>query len=454
MNLRIKNYTLPLTFMLALGRVGGPALKAADTNELASPGQVVQAALAHSHQLKQADQEVRAAEARQKQASAQAMPKLSVDGRAAAYEGLTSTALGPQFEIPAIPERYGAGVGLTQPAYTGGRIAGQKAQAQSQRQAAEKNRLGSESDVIRRALMNYWEWSKAYYVVGSLDSSVERMESLVREMENRQKSGLATDNDVLSTEVSLDQTRLLREDAIRRVALSLASLRNLTGHDWGAHTVPAAPPDHHDPALPPVTNLLQTAWAHRSELAASEFDIRAAEANVRTARADFYPQITLTARYETARPNLVNIPPRDRWEDDAYVGATLGWSVFDWGLTRNRVQEARTRVEQARIRQSQWRDMIELEVRQAIISVESAGAKLLVAERAEKSALRNLEVSQSLWTNGMLRQSELLDAHSRLTAAQFEALSARADGILMRTALDYAIGAWEPGGHRASTSTP
>ncbi|MBU4428880.1 MAG: TolC family protein, partial [Verrucomicrobia bacterium] len=66
--------------------------------------------------------------------------------------------------------------------------------------------------------------------------------------------------------------------------------------------------------------------------------------------------------------------------------------------------------------------------------------RLTVTERAEHSARRNLESATDLWTNGLLRHSELLDAHTKLTDAQYATETARADVIIAQTTLDYATG--------------
>lgn len=404
------------------------------------PELVVSNTLAYSRQIKTADLDIQAAEARQKQAQAQALPKLSADSKASWYTGLKDSSFGPAFTIPAIEDRYGAGVSINQPAYTGGRITSQKQGATFQKQAALSNRDATEADLRYRALSAYWSWSKAYYGVETLQASVQRTEALSKETRDRLGAGMATENDALSTEVLLDQTRLQLAAARRGVQLALSTLTFLTGRDFPSNSLPRQAAVVPEPVLAAEPALIAGALKNRPELEASRLDAKAAETAVKTARSEYYPQLGLTARYEEARPNQMIIPPQDQWDGDGFAGITLNWSLFDWGLTRAKVKEASTRTAQAQLRRDQWQDQIIWETRQARINLVDAQERVVVANRAEASARKNLESATALFKNGLLRYSEMLDANAKLTVAQNEAIATRADAILARAALEHAIG--------------
>lgn len=427
-----------IAMLLFIGPITGGL--AEEPGLVIEPELVVSNTLAYSRQIKTADLDIQAAEARQKQAQAQALPKLSADGKASWYTGLKESSFGPAFTIPAIEDRYGAGVSINQPAYTGGRLTSQKQGATFQKQAARSNRETTEADLRYRALSAYWSWSKAYYGVATLNASVQRTEALSKETRDRLGAGMATESDALSTEVLLDQTRLQLAAARRGVQLALATLTLLTGRDFPSNSLPRQAAAVPEAVLADEPALIASALRHRPELEASRLDAKAAESAVKTARSEYYPQLGLTARYENARPNQMIIPPRDQWDGDGFAGITLNWSLFDWGLTRGKVKEASTRTAQAQLRRDQWQDQIVWETRQARINLVDARERVVVANRAEESARKNLESATALFKNGLLRHSEMLDANAKLTVAQNEAIATRADAILARAALEHAIG--------------
>lgn len=413
---------------------------AADAARVVTPWQIVSNTVVHSQRLKMSDREVDAATARRDQARAQALPLLSADAKASRYTGLHDSQFGPALNIPAIENRYGAGVTISQPAYTGGRIKSQKESAAFQTSAARHERRGAEADVVLQASTAYWNWSKAYYSVESLNAAVARVESHAKDMRNLHEAGLATDNDSLATDVMLDQTRLRLEEARRRVEIANARITFLTGHSLPADSIPeqAAPAD---PGLTTEAMLIEMAQTNRAERAALEMEARAAESQIKAARAEYSPQLSLVARYEDSRPNLMNIPPQDKWQDDAFVGVSVSWNLFDWGLRRAKVAEASSRSAQARLRVEQVEDQIALEVREARIDLQDARQRVTVAERFAESARRNHQSATDLWHNGLARHSDVLDAHDQLTTAEYEIIAARADVALAKAALDHAVGA-------------
>ena len=405
-----------------------------------SPQQIVSNAVAYSQRLKVLDRDVEAATAQQRQARAQGLPQLSADAQVAQYVGLTDSDFGPAITIPAIDTRYGAGVQIKQPLYTGGRIKGQQASAVFRQGAARENRRGAGADVVDEALRAYWNWAKAFFLAASLQSSVERMEAHSKDIWSLYKAGLATDNDALATDVQLDRTRLSLDSASRRIEVCAAKIAFLTGQTLPADSRPQPAEPPRDFVLPPEAGMLAAAHTNRAERAAITLEAHAAEAQVKATRGEYYPQFALIGRYDVARPNMMNIPPTDSWQDDAFVGLGVTWNIFDWGLRKAKVTEASARSAQARIRVQQVEDRINLEVREARINLQDARQRFTVATRGERSAQRNLQAVTDLWQNGLARHSEVLDAHDQLTATQYEVISAQSDVELARAALDHALG--------------
>lgn len=434
----INKYFLVRT-LIAAWCIGLPVWILAE-DHLITPEQIVSRTLAHSYQLKAATKEIAAAEAKQAETRAQALPQLTTDVRAMRYTGLYDSAFGPFFLIPAIDSRYNAGVSLSQPAYTGGRISNQKEGAYFQKRAAEEIRRGNEADFTLQALAAYWNWSKVYYSLEALKAAVTRMEAHARDINNLYQAGLATDNDTLATEVLLDQTRLRLDEAKRGIEMARARIAFLSGQELPQESEPSKYEAQGESIRPPETELLTTAKTNRAEPAARQWELKAAEAQVKVSRAEYYPQVALTARYEQARPNLLNIPPVDKWQDDGFAGIALSWNIFDWSLTRARVAQATARSAQAKLRLDQVQEDIVLQVREANIDLQNVKARVTVAERVESSARRNLAATTDLWQNGLARHSELLDAHAQFTNAQSEVIAAKADLAIAQAALQHAIG--------------
>ena len=406
-----------------------------------TPATIVSATVEHSLALKASSREMEAAEAREKQAVARGLPSVNFDARAGRYVGLKDVVFAQGVVIPAVENQFNASVSILQPIFTGGLVSGYKEGAAYQRKAAGLLRDSARSDAVFYALSAYWTWSKAFHAVDVLNASVARMQSHADDIRNMQQAGLVTDNDMLATDVLVDRTRLQLEQARRNVDLARARIAFLTGRELLPGTAPerAASPAPVDVELLPETVLLDKA-RQRPEYAARDLETKSAESLARVAKSGFYPQVYLTARYEQANPNFLYIPPTDAWHGDAYAGVSIAWNLLDWGLARGKSDEAAARAAQAKLKLQQLDEQTALEIREAVVFLNDALGRVALTGRALTSADRNLVVTTDLWQNGVARHSEVLDAHAKLTEAQYEETVARSDVALARAALNHATG--------------
>ena len=414
------------------------AVQAAATNVVV-PDDVVAAALAHSPELHSAAKQVEAAAARERAARAGQYPSVALDLRASRYAGLEEASLGPGIVIPEIDNRFSAAVILSQPLYTGERITSLQRSTAWQRAAAGAQRRSTETTLRLQALRAYWDWSKSFFQADSLRASVARVEAHAADMHNLHEAGLATDNDALATDVLLDQTRLRLEDAQARIDLARARIGFLTGCEPAPDAMPLQPAPA-APAVPDEADALAAAHTNRPERAAQAADLQAAAAQAQAVAADRRPQVFLRAGYEQAQPNPYFFPPAEQWDDDAFAGVVVSWTIFDAGLDRAHLAEAHARVDQARLRLQAVDDEIALDVKAGRIALANALRRVPVAEHAEQSARRNIESATDLWDSGLARHADVLDAQASLIDAQYQTIAARADVALARAELEFALG--------------
>jgi len=415
---------------------------AVESERTVTSQEVVSEALAHSYQLKIADIETQVQEFKVKEAAAGALPSLNIAASVSRYNGLQDLVLAPIISIPAVEDRYGVYAELSQVLFTGGRISNSRRAAVLDKASAEASMEATDADLRLQTLTAYWNWSKAFLALAALEASAKTIESHCNNVQNQLKSGLATENDALSSEVLLDQTNLKLQDAQRNLNLARAEVAFVIGHDLPLEVIPEKPDLAGLASIPPEPkqSVIEDALAVRPEKASSESAYKSAKAQVGVTRSAYYPQVSLVARYEEGRPNAMFFPPVNEWNEDTFVGAVLSWNIFEGGLTHAKVMETTQRAKQAKLRVQQVSDSIALEVKEARIRLDSAIARISVAQRAEKSALRNLEVSRNQLASGTARHSDVLDAESRYADATYELAVSGADAALAKAVMDHAMG--------------
>ena len=124
------------------------------------------------------------------------------------------------------------------------------------------------------------------------------------------------------------------------------------------------------------------------------------------------------------------------------VGAlTFGVSIpiFDGGLTRERVKEAKAGVEGAKARQEQTRRGIALEVQNAALDVETQRKRLDAATVALTAATAARKLAQQRFESQVGLYIEVTDAQSELTAAQAAQVEATYDLLTAKAQLARAL---------------
>ncbi len=119
----------------------------------------------------------------------------------------------------------------------------------------------------------------------------------------------------------------------------------------------------------------------------------------------------------------------------------LSWRFFDGGANRAEAREARAVARQAAVRRDETALQIQLEVQQALDSLETSSDSLATAEARAEAARAAFRIAGRKRDEGVINQVEFIDARSSLTGAELN-LNVTSFELLARQAeLDYATAA-------------
>jgi outer membrane protein len=119
---------------------------------------------------------------------------------------------------------------------------------------------------------------------------------------------------------------------------------------------------------------------------------------------------------------------------------TLGWPIFDSGITKARVKEAKQDEEQARIQYDQTLEGISQEVRQAMANLTDASQRLDSATKQVQYTEENLRLARLRYQAGEGILLQVTDAETLLTQARNQEVSARYDYLAAYSQLQHAVG--------------
>jgi len=304
----------------------------------------------------------------------------------------------------------------------------------AQEQSARAARIAliaavSESYLRHQAALNKEQLTK------EILSSRETTLRLVRlKRENAQASSL----DEQESEGQVEQARIQFIAANKETLQSGNALQLLLGEKALAKGVSQIPCSTEvlgelAPGLP--SDLLQ----RRPDLMAAEHRMRAANADIGVARAAFFPQISLTAMWGAASPELSQLFSAENRKWQFAPQATL--PLFSGGKNRAYLDIVKLRKNASIADYEQTVQVAFTEVNDSLVETKAAREILEAQHRlrsVEETALSNAKLRYETGVDGYPR---LLDAQVRYSSAMLEVVNAWADLHASRIHLFKAIGA-------------
>jgi outer membrane protein len=286
------------------------------------------------------------------------------------------------------------------------------------------------------ALQTYYAAQATQAAVVSANEAERAAGESYRAADARYNVGVATPADRLQAQTALSQATLNRIRAEGEARNALGALANALG--FGAQQamvladLPAAPTE--TSFQQQVDGLINEAQARRPDLRAAEAQVKSAEAGVDLARAQGRPTISLAAG--------------PSWQESAGVvtrgnsiGLSLNVPIFAGFDTTYRVRSAAAQAEVRAAQRDRIRNQVALDVWRAYQSLTTATQSLKTTADLVASAEQSAKVALGRYKAGVGTVLDLLTAQSALASARLQRIQAQLDWNVYRATLAQAMGA-------------
>ncbi len=380
-----------------------------------SHGQCVEMAVSHSQSIKRAQNAASQADLDREIANRAILPKLDASG--------TALYLTPDIDMGGqkmqMRGAYVAGLQLIQPIYTGGKIsAGKKLAAIGHDVAGEQLRM-SRADVIANASDAYWTYIAVGSKVKMLEHYVVMMDSLMNQITTAVEAGMTTNNELLRINSKRSTLQYQLQKANSGLSLCRMALCNWIGADENTMilTVDSLP----ECTLP---ESLVNDVTNRPELRLLQYQVQAAEQQIKMARADYLPTVALSLGYNYYG-NIkmkgiadvgggVMVPFSQEMRDGMGMGMfSVKIPLWSWGEGNRKVKKGRLALENAQLDLDEKRRLLTLEATQATSNVVDGLTMVQTAQLSLQENNENLRVMQNRHNEGMATLSDLLEAQSQ-----------------------------------------
>jgi len=257
--------------------------------------------------------------------------------------------------------------------------------------------------------------------VEAAKAQLETARALHTQALDLKNAGTVAGIDVLRAEVrlSLEQRRTTAAgNAFEKAKLQLARMIGLPLRQEFTldEKVPGLP-------LPQLTleEIVSQAYAQRPDYLAAEQRLKAAEADVRSARSGFLPSLEVTGDY-----GVIGLTVGQSLPTFSVVGL-VNVPLFEGGRTNGRTAQARADLAQRKAEFEDLRASIYYNTRSAFLDLQAAEEQVQTATRARELADLQLTQSRDRFAAGVANNLEVVQAQEALAAATEGFISAQYD---------------------------
>lgn len=341
---------------------------------------------------------------------------------------------------PTILNNYALRATLQQPLFTGGKISGAIDAAEETAAASKQDLQKDRADVIYNITAAYWNLYRANEFKRFVDENVMQIQAHATDAENLLKQGLVTTNDLMKVQVQLSDALVRQIDADNNVKLSMYVLNNTIGLPLQTEIALASTIRPADRTWDSVDQLVLQALEKRPEVLGMNARVRASEASLTSVHGGWWPQIFLVGNYSYLNPNSRYFPMTDAFKDTWDVSVSMSFDIWNWLQTGHQSTQAQAQLAQAREGLSMMKDGITLEVTESYLAIQKSKEREAVSQRGVAQAEENYRIMNGKYVQGLVANSELLDAEVALLQARLNLAQSSVDYELAIAQLSKAIG--------------
>jgi outer membrane protein TolC len=392
--------------------------------------QAVDLALQKSLRVRAAGADARTMESMRREALGPFWPQLSANGYLAeqrmapnVYTSAGNT-MARNYQVFNADNTRDANVTLMYPLFSGGRDYYGYRAATRRAEAGREMLRATEIEVGMQARLDYISVLRERENLRVTNELVGSVEERLRVTREAFEAGRVPRFYVARDEAELANALQMKAMAEARSEQALIALKTTLGIDL-ASDVTLTDWLEYRAATVSVDEGISEASRVQPEIRAAVKQREAAEAEVRAALGNYFPQVSVSAMYDWARTKNRDEP---RMSDDGYsVGLVVTLPVFDGFMRENAVRTARSRLDRAIQAEGLARQQIARDVNQAALMLTAAEKSVEASRKGVEQAEEEFRVVQERFQTGRGIQLEILDAQVALTRARFNAVTALAE---------------------------
>jgi outer membrane protein TolC len=324
-----------------------------------------------------------------------------------------------EFRLALVPKGanlFDVGVTVSQPIYTAGKVGTAIKLALEGQREKEAALEAVRQRVAYKVFQAFHDLLLAQANLDVVRETRRQREKHLDQARSRFALGVATETDVLRSEVNLANMEPERIRAENTLRLARAVLNNLIVVDLDSATVIEGKLDYHPWALPGMTELEAQALAARPEILVGQRLVQEAKLLGSLARAENKLRVDMEGRYGYNVRDPQNLFHQDfsRWN----ITFNFKLPFYDGGRKRGQVAQADSRLRAAEQNLAQLVNNVKLEIKAAEDDMQSSAEAITAARLNVAQAEKVLTMMQANYQYGAATTLDVVDSQTALTIAR------------------------------------
>lgn len=330
-------------------------------------------------------------------------------------------------------DNFSTSLRLNWPLYTGGRLEGQIRQADLNEDIASLGVVKAQEQLKLDTTMAYYNVLQGQNLVKVNQQTALNLTEHLKNVQAQYEVGTIAKADVLRSEVELANAQQNLTKTQNTYEVAVASFNNITGMPLDNKNIMKDDLGYVKYGMS-LEESIQLAKERRPEITQSQDGIEVAKTGIKIADSGRLPTVALTANQGISGASFPG--ENSNWS----IGVSASWNLFDGGITSAKVNAANANADKVKAGDQQLRDGIELEVRQAYLSMKEAEARIETSKVAVSKAEEDLKASKAKYYAGAGTNMDVIDAQVALTQANNNATQALYDYNVNKAKLAKAVG--------------
>jgi len=271
----------------------------------------------------------------------------------------------------------------------------------------------------------YFGILKAEKLAKVAEQSVELLEAQLKVSQAFYDEGIIAKNELLQTEVQMAQARQNLIKATNGVEIGKSLFNKLLRRELSQGVKIKDILDYY-PIRFLLDQCMEKAGQNRPEIKEVSLNVMSAEKAIDLNKSSYYPSVTLIGNYQRETDDILLDSSPGEDPDNWTIMLKGEWIFWEWRKKRHGVAAARAKLAKANYILKEIKDNIQLEVKEAYLSLREAEKNIQVAKKAVVQAEENFRMNEERYKQQVATSTDVLDALTLLTQARtnyFNALS-------------------------------